>query len=107
MRTLRFRYFLPLVPTLVLLLGPRAEADVPVYGYEVVHAYPHDTSAFTEGLFYLNGFLYESTGLEKQSTIRKVRLETGAVVQKIEVPPQFFGEGIANWKNHLVSLTWR
>ena len=56
------------------LAGRRAlEAGVPVYGYQVVHVYPHDTHAFTEGLFYLNGFLYESTGLEGQSTIRKVR----------------------------------
>jgi glutaminyl-peptide cyclotransferase len=91
----------------VLVPGADAEAAVPVYGYEVVHAYPHDTRAFTEGLFYLNGFLYESTGLEQQSSIRKVRLETGEVVQKIDVPPKYFGEGIVNWKRHLVSLTWK
>jgi glutaminyl-peptide cyclotransferase len=106
MPTLQFRSLLLLVPT-VLLLGTRAGAAVPVYGYEVVHAYPHDTNAFTEGLFYLNGFFYESTGLERQSTIRKVRLETGEVVQKINVAPQYFGEGIVNWKHHLVSLTWQ
>jgi len=84
-----------------------AHAVVPVYSYEVVKAYPHDTRAFTEGLFYLNGFLYESTGLERQSTIRKEKLETGEVVQKIDVPPQYFGEGIVNWKSHLISLTWK
>ena len=84
-----------------------AHAVVPVYSYEVVKTYPHDTHAFTEGLFYLNGFLYESTGLEGQSTIRKVKLETGEVVQKIDVPSQYFGEGIVNWKNRLVSLTWK
>ena len=64
-------------------------------------------SAFTEGLFYLNGYLYESTGLEQHSSIRKVRLETGEIVQKRDVPPQYFGEGIVNWKHHLISLTWR
>jgi glutaminyl-peptide cyclotransferase len=90
-----------------LLVGTHASAAVPVYAYEVIHTYPHDPEAFTEGLFYLNGFLYESTGLEKQSSIRKVRLETGQVVQKINVPPQYFGEGIVNWKQHLVSLTWK
>jgi glutaminyl-peptide cyclotransferase len=90
-----------------LLPDAAARAAVPVYGYEVVHSYPHDTGAFTEGLFYLNGFLYESTGLEKHSSIRKVRLETGEVVQKIDVPPEYFGEGIVNWKRHLVSLTWK
>jgi glutamine cyclotransferase len=84
-----------------------ANAAVPVYGYDIVHTYPHDTSAFTEGLFYLNGYLYESTGLEQHSSIRKVRLETGEIVQKRDVPPQYFGEGIVNWKDHLISLTWR
>jgi glutamine cyclotransferase len=90
-----------------LLPGSPAQAEVPVYAYEVVNTYPHDASAFTEGLFYLNGFLYESTGLERQSSIRKVKLETGEVVQKIDVPPEYFGEGIVNWKQHLVSLTWK
>ncbi|MGH8139133.1 MAG: glutaminyl-peptide cyclotransferase, partial [Steroidobacteraceae bacterium] len=84
-----------------------SQAAVPVYGYEVVHVYPHDIHAFTEGLFYLNGVLYESTGLERQSTIRKVRLETGEVIQKIDVDPQYFGEGIVNWRRHLISLTWK
>jgi glutaminyl-peptide cyclotransferase len=84
-----------------------APAAVPVYGYDIVHTYPHDTSAFTEGLFYLNGYLYESTGLEQHSSIRKVRLETGEVLKKRDVPSQYFGEGIVNWKDRLISLTWR
>lgn len=93
--------------SLVPWSGVQAQVSVPIYGYQVVHTYPHDTHAFTEGLFYLNGFLYESTGLESESSIRKVRLETGEVVQKIDIPPQYFGEGIVNWKGHLVSLTWK
>lgn len=84
-----------------------SQAEVPRYDYEVVHTYPHDPSAFTEGLFYLNGYLYESTGLEHQSTIRKVRIDTGAVLQKIDIPAQYFGEGIVNWNGHLISLTWK
>jgi glutaminyl-peptide cyclotransferase len=84
-----------------------AEAAVPRYSYEVVNTYPHDASAFTEGLFYLNGFLYESTGLEEHSTIRKVRLETGEVLQMLEIPAQYFGEGIVNWQGQLISLTWK
>jgi glutaminyl-peptide cyclotransferase len=84
-----------------------SQAAVPLYDYEVVHTYPHDPTAFTEGLFYLNGFLYESTGLEQHSSIRKVRLETGEVLQKYDVPPQYFGEGIVNWHDHLISLTWK
>ncbi len=92
---------------LLLIAGAPLQAAVPVYGYEIVNTYPHDPHAFTEGLFYLNGFLYESTGLERQSSIRKEKLETGEVVQKIDVPPQYFGEGIVNWKRRLVSLTWK
>jgi len=82
-------------------------AAVPIYNVEIVHTYPHDPAAFTEGLFYLNGFLYESTGLEAHSTIRKVRLETGEVLQKIDIPAQYFGEGIVDWHGHLISLTWK
>jgi len=84
-----------------------SQAATPIYDVEVVHTYPHDASAFTEGLFYLDGYLYESTGLEEHSTIRKVRLETGEVVQKLDIPAQYFGEGIVNWRGHLISLTWK
>ena len=77
------------------------------YGYQVIHAYPHDRQAFTEGLFYSNGFLYESTGLEGQSSVRKERLETGEVVQKLDLPYQYFGEGIINWHDRLIQLTYK
>jgi glutaminyl-peptide cyclotransferase len=87
--------------------GGAPPPEVQEYGYEVVHAYPHDPAAFTEGLFYLNGYLYESTGLEGQSSIRKVRPETGEVVQKHDIPPQYFGEGIVNWKDRLIELTYK
>jgi len=100
--------------TLRLLLGAwcwasalAVHAAVPVYEADVVNSYPHDPSAFTEGLFYSNGFLYESTGLEGHSSIRKVRLETGAVLQKVDIPAQYFGEGIVNWRGRLISLTWK
>ena len=84
-----------------------SQAAVPIYDVEIVHTYSHDVSAFTEGLFYLNGVLYESTGLEGRSSIRKVQLETGEVLQKLDIPAQYFGEGIVNWHGHLVSLTWK
>jgi len=90
-----------------LTLAMSVRAAIPIYDVEVVHSYPHDTSAFTEGLFYLNGFLYESTGLEQHSSIRKVRIDTGEVVQKVDIAPQYFGEGIVNWQGHLISLTWK
>ncbi|SPF46006.1 Glutamine cyclotransferase [Candidatus Sulfopaludibacter sp. SbA4] len=87
--------------------GPSSGASgIPEYGYQVVHTYPHDRTAFTEGLFYLDGFLYESTGLEGQSSVRKVKLETGEVVQKHDVPGQYFGEGIIRWKDKLYQMTY-
>jgi glutaminyl-peptide cyclotransferase len=87
--------------------SPVSHAGVPEYGYDVVHVYPHDRSAFTEGLFYLDGYLYESTGLEMRSSIRKVKLETGEVVQKHDLPDDYFGEGIVKWKDKLYQLTYK
>ena len=84
-----------------------AAAAAPEYGFRVVHVYPHDTTAFTEGLFYLDGFLYESTGFEGRSGIRKEKLETGQVVQSRPLSEQYFGEGIVNWKDRIFQLTWR
>jgi len=80
---------------------------IPVYGVQVVHATPHDINAFTEGLFFLNGYFYESTGLDGHSSVRKVKVETGQVVQRATLPPEMFGEGIAPWKDHLIGLTWK
>jgi glutaminyl-peptide cyclotransferase len=88
--------------------GPATQAEgIPEYGYEIVHTYPHDTLAFTEGLLYLNGFMYESTGQEYQSSVRKVKFETGEVVQKHDLSGVYFGEGIVNWKDKLVQLTYK
>jgi glutaminyl-peptide cyclotransferase len=85
-----------------------AHAQVPEYGYRVVHVYPHDRSAFTEGLFYLDGFLYEGTGLDMgRSSIRKVKLETGEVVQQQRIPNPYFGEGIVKWKDKLYEMTYK
>jgi glutamine cyclotransferase len=76
-------------------------------GYEVVHIYPHDPSAYTQGLIYLDGTLYEGTGLEGQSSIRKVQLETGEVLQSYDLPGEYFGEGITDWGSNLLELTWK
>ena len=86
---------------------PTAEARTPVYGYRVVRAYPHDRGAFTQGLFYLDGELFESTGQIGESTIRRVNIEDGRVVQSTDIPPPVFGEGIVNWGDQIVSLTWQ
>ena len=82
-------------------------ASLPLYGYSVVQTYPHDREAFTQGLEYVDGVLYEGTGLNGRSSIRKVKLETGEVLQKHSVPAQYFGEGITVWGSQLVELTWQ
>lgn len=86
-----------------------AETDgkVPVYTYEIVNTYKHDPKAFTEGLFFHNGFLYESTGEQGESELRKVELETGKVVQKFALPKEDFGEGISMINDQIYQLTWQ
>ena len=84
-----------------------AQAALPVYGVTVKASYPHDARAYTEGLFYLEGSLFESTGLVGQSNIRRVRLSDGAVLQSQAIAPSMFGEGIVNWGGEIISLTWR
>ena len=83
------------------------QASTPVYRYQLVKSYPHDRQAFTQGLVYLDGFLYEGTGLNGQSGIRKVRLETGEVLQHRPLDEKYFGEGIAVWNTTIVQLTWQ
>jgi glutamine cyclotransferase len=79
----------------------------PEYTFKVVRTFPHDPSAFTQGLAYRDGFLYEGTGLKGRSSLRKVRLETGEIVQRVDLAPEFFGEGITLLKNEVVQLTWQ
>lgn len=87
----------------ILIVAP-AHADTP---WKLVKSYPHDTSAFTEGLFFLDGTLYESTGQQGLSDIRQVRIRDGKVLRRVALDPQYFGEGIVNWSDRIVSLTWR
>ncbi|TCV91643.1 glutaminyl-peptide cyclotransferase [Luteibacter rhizovicinus] len=82
-------------------------SGLPVYGYKVVHSYPHDPKAFTEGLFYDNGYLYESTGEPNTSSVRKVDLESGEVLQRVATPKGYFGEGIIAWGPKLIQLSWQ
>lgn len=77
------------------------------YTYSIVNVYPHDSNAFTEGLVYDNGSLYESTGLYGNSTLRRVDLETGMVLQVYALQPQLFGEGITIVGNRIIQLTWQ
>ena len=77
------------------------------YDYEIVNTYPHDPSAFTQGLIYRDGYLFESTGLYGGSSLRKVRLKTGEVVQRKAIRSDYFGEGLTDWEDQLVQLTWK
>lgn len=83
--------------------GPRRP---PEYTFKIIRTYPHDPSAFTQGLVYHDGFFYEGTGLNGRSQLRKVRLETGGVAQQVDLSPEYFGEGIAIVKSKVIQLTW-
>ena len=84
-----------------------ATAESPVSHYRVVRAYPHDPGAFTQGLIYLDGYLYESTGLNGRSSLRMTDLTTGKVLQKQPVASQYFAEGMTNFAGKLYQLTWQ
>ena len=99
-----WRGFLALV---ALAGGGVAEARLPVAPARIVNVFPHDPGAFTEGLFYRDGTLYESTGYEGESTIRQVRLADGKVLRSLTIPPDLFGEGIVDDGKEIVSLTWK
>jgi len=84
-----------------------APAPAQVYGYEIIETCPHDPAAFTQGLVYHNGTLYESTGLYGQSSLREVDISSGQVLRMRGLPAQFFGEGLCLWQDELIQLTWR
>ncbi len=95
---------------LLLLLAAApfaAQAATPVYDYKVVRIFPHDVNAFTEGLFYEDGLLWESTGLPGHSFVRKEVLDTGRVLEQHDLPAADFGEGIVRWRDRLYQLTWQ
>ncbi len=86
---------------------PTSPDVIPVYTYNVLNTYPHDRSAFTQGPVFENGVLYEGTGRFGRSTLRRVELETGEVLQIYELAAQFFGEGITIYGNKIIQLTWQ
>lgn len=94
-----------LVVAVVLSLG--ALAGYAADGYRVVHTYPHDTDAFTQGLVIVDGRLYESTGRNGRSSLRMDDLESGKVLQRYDVPAKYFAEGLTNWGRTLIQLTWQ
>lgn len=86
---------------------PTHAMQPPEYTFKIIQVFPHDRTAFTQGLIYHDGFFYEGTGLNGQSSLRKVRMDTGTVVQYVDLDPQYFGEGITLFKNEIVQLTWQ
>jgi glutamine cyclotransferase len=101
------------LPLLIMAIGVSVSAPgqrlqtAPLSGYQVVRAYPHDPKAFTQGLAFADGFLYEGTGQQGESTLRKVKLENGEVVQIRKLEDRYFGEGITLIGDTIVQLTWQ
>lgn len=96
------RFWIALLLSLVLAVPAQAETR-----WKLVRAYPHDPGAFTEGLIWLDGSLYESTGQYGASGLREVALEDGTVRRSVPLAPFYFGEGVTNWGDTLISLTWQ
>jgi glutamine cyclotransferase len=99
LRTLVLCLLWPALP----LAAPAQQTDT----YQVIHTYPHDAKAFTQGLVYVDGHLYESTGIKGQSSLRMEDLETGKIENFLEVPDKYFAEGLTNWGSTLIQLTWQ
>jgi len=102
--------FLFLLAMLIAAQGsdhPFEAGAIPVFGYQIVNAYPHSSVAFTQGLVYDQGVLYEGTGLYGRSTLRRVDLETGRVLEQTNPESTLFCEGVALWKDRIIQLTWQ
>ncbi len=87
--------------------APQNRKATPEYTFEIVHQFPHDPAAFTQGFAYHGGYFYEGTGLTGRSSVRQVRVETGEVVRKFDLAPDLFGEGITIAGDEIIELTWR
>lgn len=101
-----FRVTIPILSALIVLVG-HAAAQTPVCHYDVITTLDHDAEAFTQGLVFSDGEFFEGTGLYGESSLRRVELGTGAVLQQVNLGSQYFGEGLALWQDRLIQLTWR
>lgn len=90
-----------------LAVWMRPASDIPEFTYKVIAKYPHDKEAFTQGLLFHDGFLYESTGLRQKSSLRKVDLETGEVLKRLDMSDDLFGEGLTRFGEQFIQLTWQ
>src|SRR6201992_3706951 len=98
---------LKLLSASLLLAASSCFAAAPVLHYKVIAEYPHSTESYTEGLFYLDGFFYEGTGIAGHSALLVNQPETGKPVQKRDLPPEYFGEGIIDWGPNIYQWTWQ
>ena len=89
------------------LLWAMTAGAAPVEGYRVVARYPHSTGSYTEGFFYLNGLFYEGTGLKGRSALLALDPATGKQLQRVDLPPEYFGEGVVDWGPNLYEWTWQ
>lgn len=90
-----------------ICLEPKIVHQTPIYSYRIVNHYPHDPNGFTQGLVFVDGFLFEGIGLRGRSSLRKVDLATGRILQSRNLPANFFGEGVTVYHNKVIQLTWR
>src|SRR5271155_1453331 len=88
------------------LLGARQASAAPIYGYKVVAKLPHSTDSYTEGFFYLDGKFYEGTGISGHSAVLATDPKSGKTLQRRDLPPQYFGEGIVDWGPNIYEWTW-
>jgi len=93
--------------TLFLGLSPWNCVGAPIFGYRVVAKYPHSVDSYTEGFFYLGGLFYEGTGLQGHSSLIAIQPDTGKPVQRVDLPSQYFGEGIVDWGPNIYEWTWQ
>lgn len=98
----------PITPT-VQAATPQTNTTggVPVYTYNIINSYPHDPGAYTQGLIYVDGTMYEGTGRRGASSLRRVDLETGQIIQMLQLSPELFGEGITLFDDRIIQLTWQ
>jgi glutaminyl-peptide cyclotransferase len=105
--TLRCCGFAARLALAVCLLSSSYCLAAPIMGYKVVARYPHSTDSYTEGFFYLDGLFYEGTGMAGHSALLVIQPETGTPVQKRELAPEYFGEGIVDWRANIYQWTWK
>jgi len=88
-------------------VNAQEKSSAPIYGYKIINSFPHNTESFTQGLFLEDGILYESTGLNGKSAVKKIDLKTGKVIKSRNMQDKFFGEGLTIVNDRIIQITWR